>query len=321
MASKLEEFAKRFSGILSHNIDLSAYRNEEVAHKVREAGQYADAVAKLIFTPPESDGTPLPINKFRGNFALRPREMTIWAGYKGHGKSAFVSQVMNAVMVQGESVFIISPEFRPEKVLERMIYQRYAGRKISEDQLINWFEWAKDLLWLYDVQHSLTPDDVLALCRYAIDKFKVKHILIDSLMKCGIAPDDYAKQKQFVDRIQTLCHNFDTHLHLVAHARKGSSDESIPKLHDIKGASEIADLAENVLVVWRNKAKEKDQSLNGTKYANDPDAVVVVEAQRNAYGWVGAVSLMYDKDSMLFFEAGDKATVMLRTSGEALCPV
>jgi twinkle protein len=309
MESNLQELAKRYSGIV-RDIDLTDYRSEEVAHRVKSVSEYAEAVGKLIFTPDLDQGAALPFMKMKGNFHIRQNEMTIWAGYKAHGKSAFTSQVLNALMVRGESVFVISPEFKPERVIERMIYQRIGGRDLDDEGLFDWFSWAQGRLWLYDVQSSLRPDDVLALCRYAIDKYKVKHIFIDSLMKCGIDPDDYSKQK-----------NFPCHMHLVAHARKGSSDESIPKLHDIKGASEIADMAENVVVVWRNKAKEKCVSINDTSKDQEPDAIVIVEAQRNAHGWVGAMHLTYEPNSMLFYEAGQRAYTSAATSGDLNCPI
>ena len=116
-------------------------------------------------------------------------------------------------------------------------------------------------------------------------------------MKCGIPSDDYTKQKTFVDRLQNIAHCFGPHIHLVAHARKqDQSDERPPRLHDIKGASEIADMVENVCIVWRNKAKEKDQNVK----KESPDAMFIVEAQRNADGWIGSVPLWFDPHSVKF---------------------
>lgn len=316
----LERYAAKFSGIVQ-DIDLEPWRTEEVAHKVKPANDYAVAVAELIFLPPEQEGCKTPFAGIDEHFRFRKHELTIWSGYKGHGKSAALSQAIVSFMTRQESAFIVSPEFRPEKVLERMIYQFYGTRQLNEEQVFSWFEWAKGKLWLYDVQHSLNPEDVLALCRYAVETYKVNHVLVDSLMKCGIAPDDYGSQKKLVDRLQTLCHKFPFHFHLVAHARKGHSDEAPPKLHDIKGASEIADLAENVLVVWRNKPKEKAKSLGDASKSQEPDAVILVEAQRNADGWVGGSGLSYDPASMIFHEAGRLHEAKVITSGENSCPI
>jgi hypothetical protein len=61
-------------------------------------------------------------------------------------------------------------------------------------------------------------------------------------------------------------------------------------------------MAENVLTVWRNKQKEKNP---GSKH-DEPDAILTVEAQRNADGWIGSANLLYDANSMLFYEPGNQ---------------
>lgn len=214
--------------------------------------------------------------------------------------SLMISQILMAAIHRGKRVFIISPEFKPASVLERMLYQHSATTSPGVDHLNAFMDFLLERMWLYDAQSSLKPDDVVALCRYGADKLQADHILIDSLMKCGMGPDDYAGQKQFVDRIQSVAHAHPLHIHLVAHARKTNDDSKPPRLHDIKGASEIADMAENVLVVWRNKEKEK----NPEQKHDDPDASLSVEAQRNADGWIGTVHLNHDSEAQLFMEPG-----------------
>lgn len=299
--SMLDERASRFPNVLSE-IDLQPYMSEEQQHRIKPADDYRDEVESCVFGGAIEYGCPLPWPGFRDRFVFRQNELTIWSGYKGHGKSALISQALNAAMVRGKKVFILSPEFRPAKVIERLIYQRTQTRQLGKGQLDEWFSWASKLLWLYDAQKSLKADEVVAICRYVVDRLKVDHILIDSLMKCGMAPDDYGAQKRFVDHIQSIAHLNPVHVHLVAHARKGGSDESPPRLHDIKGTSEIADMAENVICVWRNKPKEKAQSMHDASKNDEPDAMAIVEAQRNADGWIGAVPMFYDRQSMTFFE-------------------
>lgn len=296
-AAKLLQFPNRLN-----DIDLSGYRDEKFAHSVREATSYRDDLIRRVITRGEGDplATHLPFNHLRGKFEFRQHELTIWTGYKGHGKSLMISQAMMAAIQRGKRVFIISPEFKPDAVLERMLYQHAKTQQPMDMHIDEYMRFVTERLWLYDVQSSLKPADVVALCRYAADRIQPDHILIDSLMKCGIANDDFNGQKQFVDHIQTVAHACPLHIHLVAHAKKGRDDYSPPKLHDIKGASEIADMAENVLVVWRNKNKEKDPEGKH----DEPDASLTVEAQRNADGWIGSTNLHHDPYSTIFFEPG-----------------
>lgn len=302
-AQRLDQLAEklvRFPNLIGSELDLSQYMNDEIHHRVKSADSYREAVLDLIAGNGGEKGTALPWNGVANKFELRTHEMTVWTGYKGHGKSLLISQVLNAVLCRGESLFIISPEFRPERVLLRMMIQRLRTDKPDMQRFEKWLNWLTPNVWLYDAQASLKPRDVVALCRYAAKELGVKHILIDSLMKCGIPPDDYGAQKSLVDQLQNIAHQNPLHMHLVAHARKDKDDDKPARLHDIKGASEIADMAENVMSVWRNKKKEKDAS----RFQDEPDAILTVEAQRNADGWIGAIPLYFDRSSMLFYETG-----------------
>lgn len=302
MTNVINSFDKFASTNLLRNVDLAGYMTEQVEHNVKPASAYRDDLIRRLLNRGEGDptATPLPFNLLRGKFEFRQHELTIWTGYKGHGKSLMISQAMMAAIRRGKRVFIVSPEFRPESVLERMLYQFSATTSPTREHITEFMDFLLERMWLYDAQASLKADDVVALCRYAADKLDADHILIDSLMKCGMGPDDYAGQKQFVDRIQSVAHANPLHIHLVAHARKTNDDSKPPRLHDIKGASEIADMAENVLVVWRNKEKEK----NPEQKHDEPDASLSVEAQRNADGWIGTVNLNHDPDAQLFMEPG-----------------
>jgi twinkle protein len=176
-----------------------------------------------------------------------------------------------------------------------MITQSIGIENITFDNAWAWLEAVDESLWLYDQQSSLKPADVVALCRYAVEVHGVDHILIDSLMKCGIPPDDYGAQKKLVDMIQQVAHKSKCHIHLVAHARKSNDDTKIGGLHDVKGSSEICDMAENVIFVWRNKVKE----LGGGK-AEEPDCIVKIEAQRNGDGWIGTLPLYMNRSNFTF---------------------
>lgn len=294
-----------FPNLIPDTIDLSNYMEPKAKHQVRTVEHFRNGIVRHFLGEGIPKGRNLPFKSLHDKFQLRDNEMTVWVGYKGHGKSAVISQVFVHVMEYSEPCFVISPEFTPVQLLLRMVFQRTRSREPGAEELQEWFDWAGKRLWLYDQQSSIKPDDVAPLCRYVCEEYGVKHILIDSLMKCGIAPDDYSRQKLFVDQVQNVAHNYPVHIHLVAHAKKAKDDGAIPGIHDIKGGSEIGDLVENVVAVWRNKPKEIAQSMNDQAKHEEPDAVFKVEAQRNADGWIGSVPLNFDKKSMLFYETNE----------------
>lgn len=286
-----------FKNILDERIDITKWLKDDQQSRVATVATFAPKLLELVSGLGES-GHSTPWESTKDKFVFREQELTVWTGFKGHGKSLVISQVFEKFMTDGKRVFIISPEFPPHRVLHRLLTQSVGVENINLDMAISWMKAIEEQIWLYDQQSSLTPLEVIALCRYAVEVHGVDHILIDSLMKCGIAPDDYSGQKKFVDTLQQVAHKNPVHIHLVAHARKSNDDHKIAGLHDIKGGSDIVDLAENVIVVWRNKQKE----LGGGKM-EEPDCIVKVEAQRNGDGWIGMTPLFFRKATFTFHEA------------------
>jgi twinkle protein len=155
-------------------------------------------------------------------------------------------------------------------------------------------------LYLYDHQGMVDRHKLEAAIRYASQEKGCKHFVIDSLMKCGIAEDDYNAQKDFVDQLCTVAKDTGTHIHLVAHSRKGKDEMTPPGKHDIRGGASISDQADNIIIVWRNKVKE-DGINQGKANHSDPDAVAICCKQRNGE-WEGALPLFFDPDSQQLTE-------------------
>lgn len=298
--AQLDNAIINFPHMIPDTIDLTAFMSEEQTHRVKSAGAYKDKLLALLDSKGEK-GAKSPWETMNKGFIFRESELTIWSGYKGHGKSLVISQAIENFIQNSQKVFIISPEFPAHRVLHRMLIQGFGIHNQTRDLAERWIDAVNDNLWLYDQQSSLKPSDVPALCRYAVERLGVDHILIDSLMKCGVNTDKgWDGQKTFVDSIQQVVHRSKVHIHLVAHGKKASGgDEKIGGLHDIKGASEIADMAENVIIVWRNKAKEMGGSTQAA-----PDCIVKVEAQRNGDGWIGMIPLYFKKSTLTFHEGG-----------------
>lgn len=290
---QIEAAILSFPGFVEDNINLSAFMEPEQTHKVKSAKAFQERLLELISGGGEK-GAKTPWAALDGRFEFRPSELTVWSGYKGHGKSLVISQALEHLIQNRQKVFIISPEFPAHRVLHRMMIQGVGIHNTTPTVAIQWLDAVDDSLWIYDQQSSLKPRDIPALCRYAVETHGVDHILIDSLMKCGLGTDDYSGQKNLVDQIQQVAHRSKVHVHLVAHGKK-AGDEKMGGLHDVKGASEIADMAENVIIVWRNKAKEM-----GGSTIDAPDCVVKIEAQRNGDGWIGQIPLFFQKSSFTF---------------------
>jgi twinkle protein len=304
--------------ILRDDIDFSAWERETDAKRnVRPASEW---VAELITRLRNPDRTPkvfLPWEKAHSLFHFRPGEVTVWAGQNGHGKTGLVGQVKLSLMGQGQKVSGASFEMKPMTELE-ILLRMYCGTNPyspefqgdgvdSLEQLYREFsDWAVGRLWMYDQQGTADARNVLGMARYSAKELGCTHIFIDNLAKCVRDEDDFNGQKKFVDELTALARDNAVHVHLVHHTRKPANENHIPDKHDNKGSGSITDQADNIMIVWRNKAKEDE--IKAGKRASpklaEPDTYLLCRKQRNGDD-EPTIGLWFDRDSKQF--KGDAA--------------
>lgn len=215
--------------------------------------------------------------------------------------SMALSQVMLSLATQGEPSCIASLEMRPVASLARMARQAVGTEQPSPRAIRDFSGLIRGQMWLYDQQGTIRYERMLAVVRYAREALHVKHFVIDSLMKCGINSDDYNAQKRMVDALSTYARDSGLHIHLVAHSRKRESEAAVMDKFDIKGASEITDMADNVFTLWRNKAKEAkvEKGVETEEDRAAPDAVLACDKQRHGE-WEGRIALWFNRRCQQF---------------------
>lgn len=282
-------------------IDFERYMQaDSEAAYVRSSGHWYDDVVTRFQEGARIFGARLPWVGVKDLIRIRPAELSIWAGTNGHGKSLLLSQIMLHLAAQGERICLASFEMRPAASMYRMARQAMGEEPHSVENVQRAMAGLDNgLLWLYDQQGTIKSDRIIALGRYCRAKLNVQHLVIDSLMKCGIGVDDYTGQKAFVDQLCALARDTGLHIHLVAHSRKGRSEDERVGKFDIKGASEITDQADNVFTMWRNKAKERAQSGGDHSKDDEPDSVLSCDKQRHGE-WEGQIKLWYRPRSMQY---------------------
>lgn len=246
-------------------------------------------------------GQALPFPLMKDKFRCRPGELTLWAGFSGHGKSMMIGQALLGFVRQGATVGVASFEMNPTAILDRHLRQILGRAPSDRDnyrEIWDALEETSGKYYVYDERHLVTTEKVIGVASHFAGKLGVQHIVIDSIVKCGIKrnPDFAGNIVAFINQLQSLAKHYQTHVHLVSHLRKGEGENRRPTKHDIKYAGEIADLAENVLLVWRNRAKE-----DGEATIIEHDAVIEVAKQRYLT-WEGRVNLGFDPDFQSWFE-------------------
>ena len=281
------------------DIDFQRYLAEtEPQERVRPATEYVDEVMHALAPAYDTPAYPkLPFADAWMYFA--PGEVTLWAGFNGSGKSMIQGQVLTEFALQGQKICIASFEMKPARTLARAMRQMTGMREPPREKVQKLIDQTAGKFWLYDQQGTVNPQRMIAVVKHCAEKLGVQHIAIDSMMKCVRGTDDYNGQKDFVDLLTACARDFGIHIHLVAHLKKGEGDERMPTRMDVTGTAAITDLVDNVLIVWRNKKKERDQQNGKIVSETDPDSVLICDKNRNGE-WEGRVKLWYEPESLRF---------------------
>jgi twinkle protein len=297
--------------IIPTNIDFAEYIHF-VGVQESQSIQWADAFKESVIERLTSDdqiaGTKLVWSKTHNTVRFRSGELSIWAGMNGHRKSMLLGHIM-AWFAQDERICIASLEMKPAETLIRMSKQ-IAGCYPSPQYASKILDWMHQRVCIYDQLDTVEAERIVGMCVYASKVLGCKHIMVDSLTKCGIDSADYKAEKKFIDKLQWVAKTFDVHIHLVAHVRKPHTggEEFIPDKFSVRGAGELTDLVDNVFICWRNKAKEaliekqnagRMLSPEEVSKLDFPDQLLSVCKQRHGE-WEGRIGLWFDPNSLQF---------------------
>lgn len=277
--------------------------------------EFSQAVLDEFYPPSgELPGFTLPWKMRKRLVKVLRGEVSIWTGYNGHGKSLVLLLITLVAITQGERVCIASFEIHPRKTLFRMVRQALGKELPGHDEITAALDWLVGKLWIFDRLGTSSPARILEVFRYAYRRYGVQQFVIDSLMKCGIATDDYTQQKKFLDELNDFANETGAHIHLVAHSRKGQDELSPPGKMDTKGTGDITDLASNGWSIWRNKIKELDLAkieagepikLTRAEVEAMPDALLTCFKSRDDRNEEGKIALFFHKWSLQYHSRHD----------------
>jgi twinkle protein len=272
--------------------------------ELKPASHFQDDIIREFYPPDNASlGFFTPWNKVGNKLMLRPGEVTILAGVNGHGKSEGTGHIVLDAIKQGVKACIASLEFKPAKWLYRLTRQAAGIQEPSVPYIQAIQEWFGDRLWVFDVVGTAKADKIIEVFEYACRRYGLKLFVIDNLSKLDIGLDNYDKQRDFVDQLTDFAKDHDCHVILVAHSRKAFDDSNAGGKFDVKGSGAITDLADTVLIWWRNRPKEEKVRKAGNNVDSSvlekPDAVVRCEKQRNGEE-EPVICLWFDKASHQF---------------------
>lgn len=291
-------------------IETAAYCDPEELYSAREF--YQDTIDAFYGKEQYLFRTPWePLNY---NFNFREAELTVLNGVNGHGKTEVAGHIMLEAMRQQARVCVASLELKPGQLLKRLTRQAACSEKPPVIEIESAFKFYDDRLWVFGLTGTAKAQRLIEIFNYARRRYGIQLFVIDSLMKCGIGEDDYNGQKAFVDALCDFKNKTNSHVILVTHSRKGDSEEKPTGKMDVKGTGAITDLTDNLMIIWRNKARERvvqkqeagamltDKEL---EKLDSPASMILIEKQRNGEGWEGGIGLYLDKKSHQFLHKED----------------
>ncbi|EGY01393.1 replication protein / DNA helicase [Nitrospirillum viridazoti Y2] len=287
------------------------------------AGALADDVVDLFWPTSESrQGYRLPWRKAGDKLRFRPGELTIWTGGTGEGKSQVLSHAVVDMASQGARACIASLEMAPAMLLKRAVKQAGNNDRPTEARIREVMMWLDTWLLLFGQVGKAGVTRLIEVFEYARRRYGCDVFVVDSLMRLGVGSEDYEGQERAVFELVTWAVAKGVHVHLVAHARKSDRSNGqagqVPGSEDVKGTSEIASNAANIIGVWRNRRLEDELRQMGEAAAagdavaemklreleDKPPVVINVAKQRNG-DWEGKIGLWFNTGSYQYRSAND----------------
>ncbi len=302
----MKDFATAGAHMVPANHDFAAYyRATTTERKVIKAQDWAYDLGERAERGHVVQGAKMPWMKTHDDIGLVAGDLSIWAGINSHGKSTILLQVCNYLIAQNEPVCIASLEMPVIETLYMLACQAARcepGREFTGKYL----EWCGDRLWLLNQKGKVDQESILGAIKWSAEYKGVRHFVVDNLMMVTDGESGERamnSQKTFVEHLKRVADDAQVHIHLVHHVRKGESEADKPGKFDLKGSGAIADLADQVFMVWRNKKRENH--LQNPNRKPDPDleaqpgaALSVVKNRR--VGIEKSYSLWFDRASRQF---------------------
>lgn len=282
-----------------------AYDQLQIQTCLRKPEAFEDGMCCILEGRFKGDPCPL-----ETRLAFRDGEITIWGGINGHGKSLITGQLALQLADAGQKSCIMSLEMDPKRTLFRMCRQWLGHYPKTYDEVRRFLARYNESLLIFDYVGALDQKIIFGAITVAAQQHFCRHIFIDNLMRCVAGEDDYNAQKDFVQELCSIARRLGVHIHLVHHVRKGKSEDDEVGKFSFKGSGSIIDQADNLILIQRNRAKERkreDEILTPVDDRQEGDSVMRIVKQRNG-DFEGNRLLWFKPEAAAFCDNPDRRT-------------
>jgi len=230
----------------------------------------------------------------------RMKELSIWTGNNGSGKTTLLNVIIIELLKQQEKCLSASLEM-PPKTYIRWAIRQFCGKEIiDEKDLKHTLDSIGQYWYLFDIVGTVSSEILIDAFEFSARKYGIKHFFIDSLMRITFKERDELKaQKEFCEKLFDFHTEYNCHVHLVAHPRKGYKDTDQPDKVDVGGSGHITNSAHNVFSFYRYNEEQKEKAT--AKGFDLPDNILSVKKNRE-WGTEGDVKFTFMETSKNFLE-------------------
>ena len=220
----------------------------------------------------------------------REGEVTIIHGHNGSGKSTYISQEILFQIGKDFKCCMLSLEMLPKRYLNWMCNQYCKKENLKDEDIDQAFNFMGDKLIIFNRVGEISKEEMFDTFKFAARKYNVKYFILDSLMRVKFDNRyELNEQKNFLDDCKNFAMEYECHFFLIAHPRKGISDNSRPEKSDILGTSNIGNLSDNIIALYRHTKKEFI------------DSELSIQKNRE-FGNLGSINLFFDSIQKTFTE-------------------
>ena len=294
----------KVKGMIVREAEIQSYfatRDNDEHTNIHNPSSYIEQVQEY-FNGDYHKGVTLPWEKTYDGFRVRPGEASIVSGFSGSGKSMILSQMSLGLLEKDYKTMLASFELQPRSSLARLLRQVSGSRLPSNEFIDEKINSLDGKLYLYDQQGTVGVESIISVIYYSAEVLDCKIVIVDSLMKCGVAEDDYEGQKKFIDRICVAARDLNIHIFVVAHSKKSNSEYTdAPTKHSVSGSTHITNLVDNVFVVHRTHRDQRLElgQISQEDFVNIPDAQLYLVKQRH-YEYEGHWNFDFNPESLTY---------------------
>lgn len=220
---------------------------------------------------------------------IRPQEATLVTGDDGAGKSTMLYYFGIHLAQQGEKLCIASLEMPAPVTLWVMASQLIGAKRLPESEegmqrAARALAWLNTRVTIYDFLGIGDWRDILDTFRYAAGHHGSTVFILDSVMRIGIADDDYAQQGIAGAQFANFADETSSHLFYVIHQNKGGESGK----GKVRGSKLWTANAANIFRISINgdketKAGETRAKLADAKEAGQTEAIEKYEKEVAAF--------------------------------------